>query len=125
MVALTVVELASVQRDLAIRPLDGAIRRPVSVSRWGLRHCTPEDVEIVTDWVLRRVRLTRVPCLPRALVRFRLLRRAGWAPVFKMGVRAGPDGDVAGHAWVELDGAPFAERESTDYTVTLSHGGSA
>jgi hypothetical protein len=57
-------------------------------------------------------RLTKLPrtCLYRALSRYAVLRAAGYAPTFFMGLpRSG--GAEPGHAWVEVGGSAFAERE--------------
>jgi hypothetical protein len=47
-------------------------------------------------------------CLKRSLVLFHYLRRAGKHPIVHFGV-ARTDGRVHGHAWIELDGQPYAE----------------
>lgn len=47
-------------------------------------------------------------CLEAALVRYRELSRAGADPELVMGFE-GERGRVAGHAWVEVDGAPVGE----------------
>jgi hypothetical protein len=55
-------------------------------------------------------------CLRRSLVRYVLLRRAGVPVVVHFGAKklaAGQSG-IAGHAWLTLDGQPFAEN-SQDY----------
>ncbi len=101
-------------------PLDAAVgvmprRRPCA---------DPEAaaaIEAVTEFWMRRVPGTRTTCLPRALARFALLRRAGLAPALVLGVRPGANGEVVGHAWVELDGAPFGELEPPRYTPTFRH----
>lgn len=68
-------------------------------------------VERVTDFVTRRVRLTRTACLERALLRYALLRRRGFEPRFLIGVRPGGADGFEAHAWLCLDGAPIMERE--------------
>ena len=77
-------------------------------------------VERATEVVLRRVRVTRTTCLLRSLIRYRCLRARGVPVTFRMGVRTTSD-SLVGHAWIELWGQPVLERESTDYTVTLSY----
>jgi hypothetical protein len=57
-------------------------------------------------------------CLHRALARYAVLRRAGLSPGFRLGVRG--EADLVGHAWVELDGAPFREPEPPRYAVTFA-----
>lgn len=58
-------------------------------------------------------------CLFRALARYALLRRAGHQPRFVMGVDASDPG--IGHAWIELDGAPYLEPHLAPYRRTLEH----
>lgn len=52
----------------------------------------------------------RMTCLHRALAGYAALRARGEDVRFVLGVRPG-DGDVVGHAWLELGGAPFGEPE--------------
>lgn len=47
-------------------------------------------------------------CLERSLVLYRYLGQAGAAPRLVIGLAAGPP-PAAGHAWVEVDGAPVGE----------------
>lgn len=55
----------------------------------------------------------RPNCVRRSLVLARYLRRAGQDPEICFGVKpeARPEGRFDGHAWLELDGEPLAERE--------------
>ncbi len=56
-------------------------------------------------------------CLRRSLVRYVLLRRAGVPVVVHFGAKKEPrgaGGRIAGHAWLTLDGRPFAE-DPRDY----------
>jgi len=51
-------------------------------------------------------------CLRRSLVRYVLLRRAGTGVVVHFGARKGAGSGrnrIAGHAWLTLDGRPYAE----------------
>ncbi|TKD04974.1 lasso peptide biosynthesis B2 protein [Polyangium fumosum] len=58
-------------------------------------------------------------CLYRSLARFSLLRRAGHAARFVMGLSR--PGEIEGHAWVELDGAPYGEELDPDLVVTYAY----
>jgi Transglutaminase-like superfamily len=52
-------------------------------------------------------------CLRRSLVRYVLLRRAGVGAVVHFGARKEAGGGrsrIAGHAWLTLDGRPYAEQ---------------
>ena len=68
------------------------------------------------DVWLRRLR-PRDPCLRRALVLFHRLRREGLPVTFCLGIRregiGADDGQVTGHAWLELDGRVILESAAT------------
>jgi hypothetical protein len=73
----------------------------------------------IAESIARRARLDRDTCLERALARYAILRRAGHAPRFVMGIdEENPD---RGHAWIELGGAPFLEPALPPYRRTLEH----
>jgi len=72
------------------------------------------------DWAERVV--DRVPgvgtsCLYRSLGRFGLLKAWGFRPAFVMGVD--PTNPELGHAWLELDGAPFREARAHEFVVSF------
>lgn len=54
----------------------------------------------------------RTTCLVRALTELRLLRQEGWPAELCIGFRRGPEGALAGHAWVphhgQAPGSPTA-----------------
>ena len=54
----------------------------------------------------------KVRCLTRALVAWRLLRRAGVESVVRFGVRREGAGEISGHAWIERAGRPVDPREA-------------
>jgi hypothetical protein len=62
-----------------------------------------------------------ITCLPRALVMDALLRSSGIASVLRIGV-ASVDGTVTAHAWVEVDGAPVADRSDVAATYAAFDG---
>jgi hypothetical protein len=78
------------------------------------------------DFWLRRLRAPN-PCLRRSLALFGRLRRAGLPVTFCIGIRTdapiAPGQEVAGHAWLELDGRAILEREPdiTVFTVTFRY----
>lgn len=100
-------------------PVDGWMRA-ADDRIGGARHGTLDDLDRITDPVLRRWWPTRTTCLPRALARYVMARRRGLPVVFVMGVRESHD-VLQAHAWLELDGVPILEREPTDYRVTWRH----
>jgi hypothetical protein len=69
--------------------------------------------------IARLLRMQPDTCLFRALTRYAALRRAGQRPRFVMGIDAN-DPDV-GHAWIELEGAPFLEPALPTLTRTFEH----
>jgi len=60
-------------------------------------------------------------CWKRAAVLRRYLSRNGIATKIQFGVRNEAVGKVDGHAWLELDGKPFLETASPEYTVTYTY----
>jgi Transglutaminase-like superfamily len=70
--------------------------------------------------LLRRARVVPNTCLFRALGRYAVLRRSGYRAVFVMGMRAVRDGGI-GHAWIEIDGAPFQETIAPELVDTLRY----
>lgn len=77
-------------------------------------------IERATDAVTRDFGPTRTACLKRALMRYRMLRREGYAARFVIGVRPGGADGFEAHAWVTLDGEPLMEREPVDYRETFA-----
>lgn len=57
-------------------------------------------------------------CLRRSLLRYYYLRRAGLPLVIHFGARRLGD-DIAGHAWLTLDGQPYHERPEHTQAHTL------
>jgi hypothetical protein len=57
-----------------------------------------------------------VNCLPRSLVLWWLLQRAGVASDLRIGVKKQAD-TLAGHAWVEHGGVPINDKESRRYAA--------
>lgn len=81
----------------------------------------PSTIWYVIRWVEAVCRRTRVlpdTCLYRALTRYALLRRAGYAAKFVMGMDPRAREDLTAHAWVELDGVPYHETLDARFIVT-------
>ncbi len=57
-------------------------------------------------------------CLRRSLLRYYFLRRAGLPVVIHFGARRLGD-DIAGHAWLTLDGQPYYEKPENTQSHTL------
>lgn len=78
------------------------------------------------DFWLRRLRAPN-PCLRRSLALFGRLRRAGLPVTFCIGIRTdapiASGQEVAGHAWLELDGRVILERQPdvSAFTVTFRY----
>ena len=60
-------------------------------------------------------------CLERSLLLYRLLSREGANPTIVFGVDRGTE-TVAGHAWVEIDGAVVHDAGTADYTRVATFG---
>ena len=74
------------------------------------------------DRVLRLDFLTFTPiCWKRAAVLYRFLRLDGQPARLMVGVRKTPEGNLDGHAWVEVNGVPIAERAISGYSISLSY----
>jgi hypothetical protein len=71
------------------------------------------------DVITQRLPFVPDTCLYRSLARFSLLRRAGHEARFVMGLSR--PGAIEGHAWVELDGAPYGEELDPDLIVTYAY----
>lgn len=74
-----------------------------------------------TEFALQLLPWPGATCLYRALARYAVLRRTGMQVTFVMGI--GPRGvDDDGHAWVEVEGAPFEEpHDVRQYLVTFRY----
>lgn len=72
--------------------------------------------------VLLRLTYRRDFCMKRSLLLFHFLGRWGYDPVVHFGVKL-DDGDLKGHAWVELDERPVAEGSDpyTSFRTTYSY----
>ncbi len=71
--------------------------------------------------LLRRVAPLPSTCLYVALGRYAVLRREGYPAAFVMGIADAGQGEP-GHAWVEVDGRPFAEPgDVSRYRVTFRY----
>jgi hypothetical protein len=78
--------------------------------------------------ILERIPVVPDTCLYRALARYGVLRSAGYPARFVMAINpasGGKKADIAGHAWVELDGEPYGETVDPDLVVTYSYPGRA
>jgi Transglutaminase-like superfamily len=65
-------------------------------------------------------------CLRRSLTRYYYLRRAGLPVAVQFGARfvsGKPDREIAGHAWLTLDGQPYFEEQQNyrGFTVMYSY----
>lgn len=63
--------------------------------------------------------LLEITCLPRSLVLWAMMRRAGLAADLRIGVQKKAD-VFAAHAWVEYAGVPVNEQSSGQYAPILS-----
>jgi hypothetical protein len=75
------------------------------------------DVEALFE----RLRVVPDTCLYRGLARYAVLRGAGHPACFVMGVKPPATLEIAGHAWVELHGAPAFEAVDPSLVVTFAY----
>ena len=87
-------------------PLPSLVRRVASPRARPVAVDVDRAVRIVGGALRRAYRHDY--CLPRSLVLYRVLARAGRQPRLRIGVRR-DGGGLGGHAWVTLDGHPLAE----------------
>jgi hypothetical protein len=98
--------------DLGLRTLGYARLRRCLERGWPPTRKPSSDPETVARTVDRAARHHLYPmrCLQRSLALEHLLRRSGHAAGIRFGVRrAGADGELSAHAWVEVDGRPLGE----------------
>ena len=63
--------------------------------------------------LVRRLTQSRPNCLEKSLLLLRYLGRAGEEPCLVVGIRQDAGSGTTGHVWIEIEGAPFEENEST------------
>ena len=66
-------------------------------------------------------------CLARSLLAYRYLARGGFDPTLAVGISLPENGTPAGHAWIELAGAPMREPGGVAHftrVVAFASGGS-
>lgn len=86
------------------------------------REASPDDLRAaeslakLAEIAGRRGAIT-ITCLRQALMVYWLLRRRGFAPALKIGMRS-QDGVVDGHAWVELGGVALNQPNLTHVAFT-------
>jgi hypothetical protein len=103
------VPLPKILQSLTPRVLSPVILTPYQVGQ----------VLRITEAICRRTRIVPDTCLYRALTRYALLRRAGYAAEFVMGMNPRPRDDLTAHAWVELNGVPY--RETLDAAMVVNY----
>lgn len=83
-------------------------------------HADPEQLATAIDALLETNFLVFKPiCWKRAAVLHRYFALGGTATTIRFGVRK-DDGELKGHAWLELDGQPILETSRPVYTITYS-----
>lgn len=108
--ALRIFAFAAVTPFLMRLPLERVSR--IVTPRIGCHPPEPGQIEqllALIPAVLQAGRpLLRTHCLPRGLTHYFFLRRAGLEVELCFGMGS-PQGDYAGHCWLELNGAPYLE----------------
>jgi hypothetical protein len=101
---------------LARHSLDEVLER-LSRMRQPLTFAEVERALTYAEVIVAKLPWIGASCLYRSLGRFALLRAHGWPAVFVMGVSKNESS--AGHAWVELGGAPYRESGTEAFVVTF------
>lgn len=105
---------------LSRHPLDGLVAELGRTSNERRNVIELDALCSAIDWA--ELLADRVPgvgrsCLYRSLGRFGVLSAWGFRPSFVMGIaRQEPE---RGHAWLELDGAPFREDSAADFIISF------
>src|SRR5262249_11993150 len=123
-------EPASREVKRNMRALIEAIALRLRLGRWVERRSLPDLLRALTaapraaapvpvpeveeplrpsEPLFTRLRVLPDTCLYRSLARYAVLRRAGHPARFVMGIRRPSKGEITGHAWVEIGGAPAFE----------------
>lgn len=125
--------MASAVRILLFAAASPLLLRAVRLERLGgwlepgkTRPAEPGSVVRRVDRLLRLGwPVVRRGCLVRGMTLYRFLREAGFEVSLCFGMgrppEEGPDGDLTGHCWIELDGRPLAEKRDPRaiYTETF------
>jgi hypothetical protein len=111
--------LAAMLRRRSLPDLLGSLTPPERAGRPAPLPAV-EQALAVTEGILGRIPAVPNTCLYRSLARYAVLREAGYPARFVMAVDPAED-DIAGHAWVELDGAPRGEAVDPGLVVTYSY----
>lgn len=99
-------------RDLDAGPLPDAVAARTLAPRAGARPTLALRAFHRALVAVAAERAPAAPCLPRALALYEEARRRGLPVRLLVGVRLDA-GEVASHAWLTLDGAPFLEVPET------------
>ena len=115
-IVLMVLRIELLQKRISVRRLVSSFDAPANPSK-------PVDIGRIhwmTRGILRRMFAGRY-CMKRSLVLFHFLRKAGRDAEIVFGVaKAGEK--LEGHAWVTVNGQPFAEEGPVDrYAVTYKY----
>lgn len=103
-------------------PLSTMFRLAETRRRWAPSALLPaEEIARRIDRVFHAGLVKDGSCWKRAAVLRRYLLLNGIETEVVFGVRRESGGELAGHAWLEREGAPFLEREQPQYVVTFRH----
>lgn len=106
------VRLLRIQRVLLQRGFAGLQAEYLLPWKPGSRSLRAEDALVRdVEWAVEQAcawQVRRTVCMHRATLAYSLLRAVGGRPRFVMAVASRPFGS---HAWVELEGEPFADEE--------------
>ena len=99
----------------ALRIVSTEVRRKGEVAVDPVQLSTAIDALLGADFLV-----FKPSCWKRATVLHRYFALAGVATTIRFGVTRESEGELKGHAWLELDGQPILESSPPAYTVTYS-----
>lgn len=110
---------------IAVRPVPVIMEKIRSLRKSSHSRTPKADAILDKVWracnfFLLRIASSGRPCLKRALVMYNFSCRLGLDTIVMIGVKKG-DPKLAGHGWIEIEGAPYLENEAEleKYTIML------
>lgn len=118
--AIAIAVRLSAHALLARRSLPDVLRTLTPARSRAVPVDVAERAVAASERVFDRIGVVPGTCLYRSLARYAVLRRAGHAARFVMGLDP-KAAEITGHAWVELDGEPVGETLEPGLSITFAY----